>query len=410
MIKNILVVAGKDLSILLKDKTVLAIYFLMPLLFASLLGMAFGNTASGETKIEVATLAVNQDGGQYGQMVVDALKQATVLKISELADAAQADEQVADGKAAAAIVIPADFSTRIDAGEPAEIVAIQDPTQPEAAQIAAGITNQAMAEIGLVGELRYGIHAVLSEAPGWDQASPELQQAAEAQSLGVVWSQVQQMRQNPVIAVKSETVTGVEEEPWNPVTFYVPGFAVAFAFFLIAAMAASLLEEKEDGTFRRLLCSPIPHASIIGGKMLTYMVIVFLQVLVLFGVGYALFKMPLGRSPLALVLLTLALACCASALGMLLGAVSPTSKRAGTVGQILGFILMILGGTIFPLFRSEGLMGTLSRLTPNAWGIEGYMGLLGDNATLVQVAPNILILFGFAAVFFAIAVWRFKFE
>jgi ABC-2 type transport system permease protein len=80
------------------------------------------------------------------------------------------------------------------------------------------------------------------------------------------------------------------------------------------------------------------------------------------------------------------------------------------VGQILGFILMILGGTIFPLFRSGGLMGTLSRLTPNAWGIEGYMKLLADNATLIQVAPNILMLFGFAAVFFAIAVWRFKFE
>ena len=46
MIRNSLAVAWKDLLIVLKDKGALAVYFLMPLLFASLLGMAFGNTGS----------------------------------------------------------------------------------------------------------------------------------------------------------------------------------------------------------------------------------------------------------------------------------------------------------------------------------------------------------------------------
>jgi ABC-type transport system involved in multi-copper enzyme maturation permease subunit len=38
------------------------------------------------------------------------------------------------------------------------------------------------------------------------------------------------------------------------------------------------------------------------------------------------------------------------------------------------------------------------------------MGLIADDWTLLQVAPNIVILLGFAAVFFGLAVWRFKFE
>ena len=273
-------------------------------------------------------------------------------------------------------------------------------------------TNQAMAEIGLLGELRYGIHAVLAQAPDYDKAPPELVQAVEAQTLGVVWTQVQQMRQNPVIAVEDEAVAGAEErQPWNPITYYIPGFTVAFAFFLVGQMAMTLLREKEEGTFRRLLSSPLPRASIVGGKMLAYMGIIFLQVIVLFGVGVALFKMSLGESPLALLLLTLALALASASLGMLLGALCRTSKQADTLGNVLGFILMVLGGTIvYPLFRAEGFIGTLSRLTPNAWGVEGYMGLLADNWTLAQTAPNILILAGFAAVFFGIAVWRFKFE
>ena len=144
-----------------------------------------------------------------------------------------------------------------------------------------------------------------------------------------MWTQVQQMRQNPVIAVEGEAVAGAEElQPWDPITYYIPGFTVAFAFFLIGQMATTLLREKEEGTFRRLMSSPMPRGSIIGGKMLAYMIVVFLQVIVLFGVGYALFQMPLGESPLALLLLTLALALASASMGMLLGALC-THQQAG---------------------------------------------------------------------------------
>jgi ABC-2 type transport system permease protein len=411
MIGNSLAVAWKDLLIVLKDKGALAVYFLMPLLFASLLGMAFGNTGSGETTIELAVLLVNQDSGSYGEMLADGLKGAEVLVVEEMSDAVLADQRVASSDAAAALVIPAGFSTKIDAGEPVEVTIIKDPTQPEAANIVAGITNQAMTEIGVLGELRYGIHAVLAQAPDYDQAPPELRQAIEAQTLGVVWTQVQQMRQNPVIAVQGEAMAGAEElQPWDPITYYIPSFTVAFAFFLIGQMAATLLREKEEGTFRRLMSSPVPRGSIIGGKMLAYVIVVFLQVIVLFSVGYALFQMPLGESPLALLLLTLALALASSSLGMLLGALCTSSKQAERLGMVLGFILLALGGSIFPLFRAEGFIGILSRLTPGAWGIEGYMGLVADNWTLARTAPNILALLGFAVVFAGIATWRFKFE
>ena len=411
MIRHTLAVAWKDLLIVLKDKGALAIYFLMPLLFASLLGMAFGNAGNEEKQIEIAMLLVNRDRGSYGEMLADGLEGASVLVVEELDDAALADKRIAGGDAPAALVIPADFSSKIDAGQPAEVTLIKDPTQQQAASIVAGIANQAMAEIGMLGELRYGIHAVLAQSPDYDKATPELRQAVEAQTLGVLWTQVQQMRQSPVIAVQDEAVAGADElQPWDPITYYVPSFTVAFAFFLIGQMAGTLLREKEEGTFRRLMSSPMPRGAIIGGKMLAYVIVVFLQVIVLFGVGRALFKMPLGEAPLALLLLTVALALASASMGMLLGALCRTSKQADRVGQVIGFILLALGGSIFPLFRSEGLMGIVSRMTPSAWGIEGFMGLVADNWTLAQTAPNIAALLGFAVVFFGVAVWRFRFE
>jgi ABC-2 type transport system permease protein len=411
MLRSSLAVAWKDLLIVLRDKGTLALYFLMPLLFASLLGMVFGNTGSEQRQVEIMVLLVNQDDGSYGRMLIDGLQDVDVLIIEALNAPSLADERVAGGDAPAALLIPAGFSSKIDSGEPAEVTIIMDPTQQVAANIVAGIANQAMAEIGVLGELRYGIRAVLAQSPDYDRASPELRQAVEAQTLGVLWTQVQQMRHNPVIALESEAVAGAEElQPWNPITYYVPSFTVAFAFFLVGQMATTLLREKEEGTFHRLISSPLPRVAIIGGKMLAYLVVVFLQVIVLFSVGYALFEMPPGESPLGLLLLTLALALASASLGMLLGALCRTSKQAEGAGQVLGFVLLALGGSIFPLFRAEGFMGILSRLTPSAWGIEGYMGLVADNWTLAQTAPNIVALLGFAVVFFAVAVWRFRFE
>jgi len=411
MIRNSLAVAWKDLLIVLKDKGALAVYFLMPLAFATLLGMAFGNAGNEETTIEIAALLVNRDAGIYGAMLSQGLADVDVLILEETASAAEADEQVASGEVAAALVIPEDFSARIDAGEQAQVTLIKDPTKQDEAAIVAGIANQAMTEIGLVGELRYGIHAVLSENPEWKAAGPEMQQAVEAQTLGVMWTQVQAMRQNPVIAVRDEAVAGAEEmQPWDPITYYVPSFTVAFAFFLVGQMANTLLLEKEEGTFRRLMAAPMERGAIVLGKMLAYMGIVVLQVLVLFGVGHIVFDMSLGESPAALVLLTVGLAFASAALGMLVGALCTSAKQADSVGTVLGFVLLALGGSIFPLFRAEGFIGIVSRLTPSAWGIEGFMGLVADSWTLVDALPNIAALFGFAVVFGGVAIWRFRFE
>jgi ABC-type multidrug transport system permease subunit len=78
------------------------------------------------------------------------------------------------------------------------------------------------------------------------------------------------------------------------------------------------------------------------------------------------------------------------------------------------FILGGLGGCfpfgLEPLFRQEGVMGIVSRLTPHAHALEGYWLLMNDGAGVVDVLPQIVILAGMAAIFFVIAVWRFRFD
>jgi ABC-2 type transport system permease protein len=418
-ITETLAVAWKDLKVLFKDKGTLAVLFLMPLLFSVIFNapqMSASNMSDpdAEDAPTIKAYLVNEDAAPYGAQVAEALHGVKMLNVEEVETADRADELVADGEAAAAIIIPADFSQKIEANEPTKVRIVKDPTQQDAARVVTGIANAVLEELGTMAEIQYGIRAVLDESGVLEGADPEFRRAVEAQNLGVIWSQVEEMRRNPLIAVRSETLTGEEvTDEWNPFSVAMPQFATMFAFFLVAFMAEKLLVEKEEGTFRRLLASPMHRGSIIAGKMLAYMVIVFLQVLLLFGVGSLLFNMPLGESPDGLLLLTLVLALAATALGMLIGALSRTSQQASTIGFVLGVVLMIAGGAIafgtLP-FRSEGFGFYLSQLTPHAHAIDAYIKLLSEGAGLMEVLPNITILAAFAVAFFVLSMWRFKFD
>jgi ABC-2 type transport system permease protein len=189
-----------------------------------------------------------------------------------------------------------------------------------------------------------------------------------------------------------------------------------FAFFLMPILAEHLLKEKEEGSLRRLVAAPVSRGVIIGGKVAAYMVVVILQVALIFGIANIVFKMPLGHSPLGLFLVTVGAAAAATALGMMIAALSKSKSQASSVGLLLVFVLAGLGGSIqlgskpLPLYRYDNFMGVVSRFTPHAQALEGYMRLLADNAGAIDVLPQTGILLAMAAIFFFIAVWRFKFE
>jgi len=417
-ISHTLSVAWKEIQLISKDRGSLAVLFLLPLLFGSLYGginlkMA-GNGDDPTILLDVCL--VNEDAGIFGVEVAKALKGVDELQIETFDVVADAEQRVADGEATAAILIPADFTQKINAYTPTAIEVIVDPAQPESASIVTGIMNQVVAEVTIWGEVQYGIRTILDESGVLADASAEVRHGIEAQNLGVIMTRLNEMRRNPAIVVTSEDLEGAKIEGGITIFFALmfPGITVMFVFFTVGMSGASLLNEREAGTLRRLLAAPIPRGAIIAGKMLAYMLLVCLQVVVLFGVANILFDMPLGKSPVALVLLTLVLALVATALGMLVAALSGTAQQADNIGTVLGFVLAGIGGCIAmsqtPLTRADGFMGVLSNLTPHGHALEGYYRLMAENATFVQILPEIGILLAMGVVFFLIARWRFRFE
>jgi hypothetical protein len=85
-IRNVLVVAWKEIQIIVKDRGSLAILFVLPLVISSLYG-AMNQTFASEDKeasILLDVSLVNADGGIYGDQVAGALEDISVLRLETL--------------------------------------------------------------------------------------------------------------------------------------------------------------------------------------------------------------------------------------------------------------------------------------------------------------------------------------
>jgi ABC-2 type transport system permease protein len=410
-------VAWKEIQVISKERAWLVILFLLPLMIGSFMGGAnlVINRSQGDVIILDVGL-VNLDGGTFGSEMVKAIRSIEQLNVTVFTDVATAKEPVAKGAAAAAIIIPADFSQKIDSYTPTSVEVIVDPAEPESASIVTGIVRQVASEFSIWGEVQWGVRTILNEGGILTAASPQEARAIEAQNLGVVMTRINEMRTNPVIAITIEDPSARQTGPsmGSFFAYLFPGLTVMFIFFIVAMSGGTLLAEREAGTLRRLLTAPIPRGAILAGKMIAYMLLACLQVVVVFAVAGLVFGTPLGKSPLGLVVLTLVVAFNAAAMGMLLAALAKTSKQADGIGVILAFVLAGLGGamalTPTPLYRSGGFMGFIASLTPQNHAVEGFYRVMAENASLIQVIPQIGILLGMGIIFFGIALWRFKFD
>jgi ABC-2 type transport system permease protein len=417
-IRFVLAVAWKEIQVLLRDRGALALLILFPILLSGVQGGANAMAAAEEdsSSILLQVGLVNSDSETFGGEVSKAIKSIDVLEVETFSSKANAEEQVAKGEIAAAIVIPADFSKKINAYTPVEIEVIVDPAQPESISIITGIMNQVVDEVNIWGEVQFGVRSVLDKSGLLEIATPEQRAAIGAQNLGVIMTRLNEMRRSPAIEVISEDLEGeVTEGGIIPYLSYVySAYIVLFVFFIVGSCAESIQDEREMGTLRRLVAAPIPRGAVIGGKMLGYMVIPCLQAVILFTIGNLVFDIPLGRSPGGLIILTLIVAGVSTSMGLLLATMVSSKKQAGDMGTLLGFVLGFAGGAIpiAPLLmtRMEGPMATISRIVPHANAIEAYYKLTAENASLIGILPEIGILLGMMLVFLFFAVRRLKFQ
>lgn len=191
----------------------------------------------------------------------------------------------------------------------------------------------------------------------------------------------------------------------------VPGNAVLFGFFLALTVAMSFASERRTGTWQRLLAAPVRSWHALAAMLVPYGVIGVAQLAFFFALGSFAFGMAVAGSVVALVAVSLALVCCAVALGLLFAAVGGTERQIAGLGSVALLVMGMLGGCMVPRQVMPPFMKSLGLAVPHGWALDAYHKVLvTPDTSIPDVIPELAALLLFATVFAGIGLYIFRFE
>lgn len=377
-------IAGKDLRLLLRQRTIWVLGLLAPLGLSAVLSVVFGGGAA-DGEVTFAVGLVDEDGGDVSAaftQVVSDLEEAGLLEVTVYDEGAAARAAVDDGDIAAAWVVPAGFTDAVRAGERARLTVVGDVDAGIARSVAEAIASRFAVQVGAG---RLAVTAALDR----DLAGPD-----ELAALG------EEVSRAP--ATIRAVPAAVGDRLLDPTTSIVAGIALFFSFFTAGLPMLSLLEERSAGTLVRLLVAPIRQGSVLAGKVATGLVLGVLSLGALVVASSVLLGADWGPLPGALVVCSAGVIAVAGVMSIA-ASLARSIEQAGNLQSIVAVVLGVLGGTFVPIAGSEsGLLRTLQRCTPNGWFLEGLEQARANG--LGAALPAVAVLLGIGLVTGAIGL------
>jgi ABC-2 type transport system permease protein len=197
-----------------------------------------------------------------------------------------------------------------------------------------------------------------------------------------------------------------EAVKFDVLALLAPGMALMFLMYTASNGGRTLLTERAQGTLPRLLVSPTTAVEVLGGKTVGIFLTGTAQMLILVAGTSMLFGVQWGDQQ-AVLALVLAAVFAAVGWGMLITAVARTPAVVSMMGTAAMLTFGILGGTFVNMDTMPVWFRTITKITPNAWGVDGFTTLaLGGG--LHDILIPILALLVMGLVLFAIAVVLFN--
>jgi len=97
-------------------------------------------------------------------------------------------------------------------------------------------------------------------------------------------------------------------------------------------------------------------------------------------------------------------------MGTFFAALVRTEEQAGNIMIGAAMAMAALGGAWWPLTITPSYMQTLGHLFPSAWAMDAFQDIIILGGGVAEILPETGILLAYAVLFFALGVWRLKFE
>ncbi len=391
-------VTAKDLLIVAKDRGAWMTLLVTPLVVIVIVSFALSPVYKGGS-LHATLLVSNHDAGGLGKQLTDSLAASPNITIQAAGDRESKTLKQGGSSYGLSLVIPPDFSARVQAGQSVQLQVYDDPNSTTAAPFLKGMIDGAASRFSAVEvAAKAAVSAAIRQNPHADAAA--VASRASAAAGAQIANQPIQVKEEPAAGVKTLNTFDIE----------TPGFAVMFLLFGVMIGAEGLLEERDKGTMGRLLVAPVSQASILGGKLLAQFAVSMVQITLLFAVGHFAFGMDTGNSLAGLALMLAATAFTATSFGLLLAALTKTRRQASSVGILAILLMSALGGSWWPLDIVPSFMRKLGHLSMNAWALDGIKGIIIQGQGFIDILPQAGVLLAYGSVCFLIGLKMFKFR
>ncbi len=396
--RKIIVIAWKDTVLRFSSAWEWLFFLVLPVFFTLVLAGGTGAPADNRIRLDV----VDQASSPLSAQLKTALEKSLAVN-PQVMPLAQAEDDFSRKQVSAVLIIPADFDlAHLTQG------ALQLELRQQANNLNALAAARAVSEAaGRISSLVDIANASTAEAGRIRPfSSPAEQEAYFNQALPAAQKQLSQA---PVRLAVTRGATPDQVE-YDPRANSSAGQLITWVFIPLLGISASMAYERQRGTLRRLLTTPTPKATFLLGTIVGQFFMALLQMLLLVGFGILVMGLNWGHAPAALAAMMVASILAAAALGTTLGTFIKTESQANGLSIMLGMVMALMGGCWYPIELFPQFVQTAVKVLPTTWAMQGMLDIVLRGQGLATVLPEAGVLLGFAAVFFGIGVWRFRYE
>ena len=374
MLLRIYAVARKEIIQILRDPRTLAVVLVLPFVMLTLYGYAIKTDVK-----HLRTAVLDLDHTSRARDFLRAFENSEYFDLVRYLDKPDEIDAMLDrGTAKLAVVIPPHFARDLAQGKTVQVQVIVDGSDPANASIGlayvAGVVNGYSGNLTLAAAERAGIPR------------------------GVV---------TPPLDVEPRVWYNPDLKSTN---FIVPGLMAVILMMLSALLTSmTIVRERERGTLEQIVVSPIMPAELMIGKILPYVLIAFLDVVLVLVAGQLLFHVPLRGSAALLLGLSTFYLLAALGLGLLISTVAD-SQQSAMVMAMMGTQLpaMLLSGFVFPVLNMPKAIQVLTYLIPARFFLVIIRSIFLKGLGIAYLWRPALYLLVFGVALLTLATLRFK--
>ncbi len=354
-------IAAKEFKQLSRDRMTFGMIVMIPLMQLILFGYAISTVVRN-----IPIAIVDNSGSAVARAITEQVRVTQVVEIvGHYATAAEAEAAIVAGTIRAALIFPENLTQRAAGGEPVAQWLVDG--------------SDTMVSAAVLGLRTMPLHLEAGAPDGAYQAT----------------------------APSFEVAVFFNPERRSEVNI-VPGLSVIIlTMTLVLFTAVGLVREREHGNLELLITTPIHPLELMVGKLVPYIFVGLIQIIIILGLGWLVFNVPLQGELHHLVAVILPFIAASLTLGLLLSTIAETQMQAMQMTFILLMLSILLSGFMFPFDAMPKTAQYIAEILPATHFMRLIRGVYLRGATAGQLLPDILWLLGFTGIMLTIATKRF---